>query len=114
MEALSVTTMASGNLSLLITDDVSWESFPDKAQQFVDRFDGRVLKRINTPVERIWVVLIRWRPFLLIFADLPPGMSIDSMSGLCNSVIRDLYETLKSETHNKPLQALAREEARSG
>jgi hypothetical protein len=35
--------MASGDLSLLITEDVSWESFPEPAQHFVDRFQARVL-----------------------------------------------------------------------
>ena len=106
--------MASGNLSLLITEDVSWESFPEQAQQFVGRFDARVLKRIDTPVERMWVVLIKWRPFWLAFDDLPLGLSLDSMNRLCNPVVREIYEILKAETHNKPLQPIARENARSG
>jgi hypothetical protein len=114
MEAPSVTTMASGNLSLLITEDVSWESFPEQAQQFVDRFEGRVLKRMDTPVERMWVGLIKWRPFWLTFEDFPLGISLDSMNRLCNPVIREIYDSLKTETHNKRLQPIARENARSG
>ncbi len=114
MESPCVRTMASGNLSLLITEDVSWESFPEQAQQFVGRFDARVLKRIDTPVERMWVVLIKWRPFWLAFDDLPLGLSLDSMNRLCNPVVREIYEILKAETHNKPLQPIARENARSG
>ena len=114
MEPPCVTTMASGRLSLLITENVSWESFPERAQQFVNRFDARVLKRIDTPVERMWVVLIKWRLFWLAFDDLPLGMSLDSMNRLCNPVIREIYKILKAETHNKPLQPIARENARSG
>ena len=106
--------MASGNLSLLITEDVTWESFPQQAQEFVDRFNGRVLKRMDTPVERMWIVLIRWRPFWLTFDDLPWGLSLDSMNRFCNSVVREIYASLQGETHNKRLQPIAREDARSG
>lgn len=83
--------MASGNLSLLITEDVSWESFPVQAEEFVKRFKGTVLRRIDTPVERIWIVLIRWRPFFLAFDDFPLGLSLDSMNQFCNPVVRDIY-----------------------
>ena len=51
--------MASGNLSLLITEDVSWESFPEQARIFTDRFGGKVIVRIATPVERMWTVTIK-------------------------------------------------------
>jgi hypothetical protein len=101
MEAPNVTAMASGNLSLLITEDVSWDSFPEQARQFVERFNGRVLKRIDTPVERMWIVLIKWRPFWLIFEDFPLGLSLDSMNRFCNPVVREIYARLQSETHNK-------------
>jgi hypothetical protein len=109
-----VTTLCATPHSLLITENVSWESFPDQARQFADRFDARVLKRIETPVERMWVVLIRCRPFWLAFDDLPLGLSLNSMNRLCNPVIRDIHEILKAETHNKRLQPIAREDARSG
>lgn len=89
---------ASGNLSLMITEEVSWESFPEQAQRFVDRFHGRVLKRIDSPVQRMWVVLIRWRPFWLTFEDFPLGLSLDSMNGVCNPVIREIYESLRADT----------------
>ena len=82
---------AFGNLSLLITEEVSWESFREQAPGFVNRFGGIVLKRIDTPVERIRIVLIKWRPFWLTFEDFPLGRSLNSMIRFCNSVIRDLY-----------------------
>ena len=90
----AITKMASGNLSLLITENVSWESFPEKAAEFVKRFHGHVLKRIDTPVERMWIVLIKWRPFYLTFDDYPLGLTLDSMTGLCNSVVLELHKEL--------------------
>lgn len=89
-----IRTMASGNLSLLITEDVSWESFPDQAQSFIDRFGGKVIERIDTPVERMWTVTIKGCKFWLSFEDLPWGMSLDSKSSRCNSVVRELYSAL--------------------
>jgi hypothetical protein len=76
----------------------------------LDRFNGRVLKRIDTPVERIWIVLIGWRPFWLTFDDFPVGLSLDSMNRICNPVVRKIHDALQSETHNKRLQPIAREE----
>lgn len=86
--------MASGDLSLFITEDVSWESFPDQAQSFTDRFGGKVIERIDTPVERMWTVTIQGCKFWLSFEDFPLGMSLDSKSSSCNPVIRKLYDAL--------------------
>jgi hypothetical protein len=86
--------MASGDLSLLITADVSWESFPDQAQSFVDRFGGDVIERIDTPVERMWTVTIKQCNFWLAFDDFPLGMSLDSRNSSCNPVLRELYDAL--------------------
>ena len=92
-----IQTMASGNLSLLITEEVSWESFPEQAERFVRRVNGRVLRRIDTPVERMWIVLIQRRSFWLTFEDSPSGMSLDSMHPSCNSVIEELHRALSGE-----------------
>jgi hypothetical protein len=91
MSSPTIELMASGNLSLTITEDVSWESFPKQAEAFVQRFSGSVLIRINTGVDRMWIVLIKWRPFFLTFEDLPIRMTLDSMSRFCNPVIRTIY-----------------------
>lgn len=89
--------MASGNLSLLITENVSWESFPDQAHNFMDQFDGKVIERIDTPVERMWIVMIKGCKFWLTFEDFPLGLSLDSTSSSCNPVIRELYRALDGE-----------------
>lgn len=86
--------MASGKLSLLITQDVSWESFPDQAQRFVEQFQGEVLERIDTPVERMWVVRIKGQPFWLTFDDFPLGLSLDSQGSGCNVVVQELHRAL--------------------
>jgi hypothetical protein len=96
--------MASGNPSLTITEDAAWEAFPDQAADFVRRFSGTVLKRIDTPVERTWVVLIKGRTFFLTFEDFPVRMTLDSMSGSCAPIIHDIHAQLraKAQSHKSP------------
>lgn len=91
VDKLEIQPMASGNLSLFITDEISWDSFPSAAGAFVRRVGGRVVRRTDTPVERMWIVLIRWRPFFLTFDEFPLGLTLDSMSRWCNPAIQDLF-----------------------
>lgn len=93
-KAPCIRTMASGDLSLFITDDVSWESFPEQAQSFIERFAGEVIERIDTPVERVWTVRIKGCKFWLAFDDYPSGLSLDGKSNACNPVILELYSAL--------------------
>lgn len=86
--------MASGNLSLTLADDVSWESFPARASEFLQTVRGRCLFRVDSGAERIWLVLVAWRPFFLTFDDLPLGMNLESLISPCNPVIRRLHEQL--------------------
>jgi len=89
--------MASGNLSLLITEDVSWDSFPEIAQSFLSKFQGRVIGKFDTPIERLWIVLIRWRPFFLVFDDFPLGLTLESMNRFCDPIIIELHSELVDE-----------------
>lgn len=101
MHPPTIETMASGDLSLTITEDTAWETFPNQAADFVRKFRGIVLKRIDTPVERMWIVLIKWRPFYLTFEDFPLRMTLDSMNGSCASVIHDIHDKLLAEAQSK-------------
>ena len=101
MNMPAIETMASGNLSLTITEYTAWEAFPDQAADFVRRFRGIVLRRIDTPVERMWIVLIKWKPFYLTFEDFPLRMTLDSMHRSCASIIRDVHAELVAEAQSQ-------------
>jgi hypothetical protein len=101
MKPPTIETMASGNPSLTITEDTAWETFPDQAADFVRRFGGIVLKRIDTPVERMWIVLIKWKPFYLTFEDFPLRMTLDPMNRSCASVIHDIHAELLAEAQSQ-------------
>jgi uncharacterized protein DUF3630 len=89
-----IESMASGNLSLTLTEEASWESFPDFATNFLRLVGGKRIKKVDTPVERLWVVLVKWRPFFLTYEDFPNRITLDAMHRSCNSVIRKLHEQL--------------------
>ncbi len=96
LESLKINKMASGNLSLDLTEDVTWENFPEKAREFLNLVKGKVLFKSTLPDSRSWVVLIHWRPFFLTFDDMPWGMTLDSLVRFCNPLIERLYKDLKA------------------
>lgn len=93
--------MASGNPSLTITRDTAWDTFPDQAADFVRKFNGIVVARVNNGVDQMWIVLIKWRPFFLTFEDLPLRITLDSMSRCCAPVIGEIHAKLLDETISK-------------
>jgi hypothetical protein len=101
MNPPKIETMASGNPSLTITEYTAWETFPAQAADFVRKFGGIVLKRVDTPVERMWIVLIKWRPFYLTFEDFPLRMTLDSMNRSCASVIHEIHAELLAESQSQ-------------
>jgi hypothetical protein len=101
MSLPTIEIMASGNLSLIITEDTAWETFPGQAAAFVRRFNGIVLKRIDTAVDRMWIVLIKWRPFFLTFEDFPLQMTLDSMNRFCTPVVQEIYAELITEAESQ-------------
>jgi hypothetical protein len=92
--SIEIRKMASGNLSLLIDEQSSWESFPRDAHAFIDRVGGTRLFQFETAVDRMWIVLVRRRPFWLAVDEL--GLSLDSMSRWCNPVVERLYADLQT------------------
>ncbi len=86
--------MASGNLSLSISDAVTWESFPRAAREFLNSVGGHTLIRLDTNAERNWIVLVKWRPFFLAQDEL--CMSLDSITKFGNAVIVDILTQVSS------------------
>jgi hypothetical protein len=87
--------MASGNLSLVIAeDDVSWQSFPARAEQFLRWAGGTRQSLIDSPVERMWEVTIDGQPFWLTYEDFPNRLVLDSKQSSCNPVVQMLFDRL--------------------
>jgi Protein of unknown function (DUF3630) len=92
LERLSIQEMASGELSLLLTDRVQWESFPDYATAILHLVGGSVVERADGPAERVWTVSIGGQLFWLACDEI--GVSLDSKSRESTLLIASIHETL--------------------
>jgi hypothetical protein len=92
LEQLAVQEMASGELSLLLTDRVQWESFPDYANAVLLIVGGTVVERVDGPDERVWTVSIGGQPFWLAHDEV--GVSLDSKSRESSRLIPSIQHTL--------------------
>lgn len=94
LDELSVGQMASGHLYLNLTSRVSWEAFPEYAQQFLRVFSGIVREATDTPDMRIWTITIAEQELRLVYEDYPQMVSLESSSDDTDDVIRTLYAQL--------------------
>jgi len=72
--------MASGHLSLELSDNVSYESFLEHAELFLASVGGVIKKRNDSFIMCIWKVEINNREFQLVYDDYPCGVSLESDS----------------------------------
>ena len=92
LELLAVREMASGELSLLLTEHVQWESFPDYANAILRLVGGSVVDRADGPAERVWTVSIGGQLFWLAHDEI--GVSLDSKGSESTLLIPSIQETL--------------------
>jgi hypothetical protein len=92
LELLLVREMASGDSSLLLTDQIPWESFPDYADTVLQLVDGSVVDRVDGPIERVWTVRIGGQLFWFAFDEV--GVSLDSKSHESSLLISSIQQTL--------------------
>ena len=78
IDHLEVCTMASGNLSLKLTENMNWDNFPDFAEEFLKVLGGKVISRSDAVDIRVWEVMIDNSGFWLSYDDFPSEVSLDS------------------------------------
>src|SRR5688572_7799321 len=94
LERLECEVKATGETSLRLTTQVSWDRFPSYAQGIVDVFQGSIIERTDSPIERLWKVRIYGQRFWLSFADTALGVSLAPLDPNASSlipVIRQLF-----------------------
>lgn len=96
IEALVIETMASGELSLLLTERVTWEGFPAYAMRILDLVHGHVTSRADSAAERVWAVMIEGQSYWLSFDDFPLGVSLESRDAGASQRLPAIRELLLS------------------
>jgi hypothetical protein len=94
LERLMIEPMASGERSLRLTEQVSWEDFPRYASTLVTLLGGSVNHQADSPAERVWTVVIRGALFWLTFDDFPFGVSLDSQDARASSAVIPIRDAL--------------------
>jgi hypothetical protein len=92
LERLVVQEMASGHSSLLLTEQVPWESFPGYADAVLRLVGGSVVDHVDSPVERVCTVCIGSQFFWLAHDNI--GVSLDSKSHESSLLIPSIQQTL--------------------
>src|SRR4030095_12080596 len=91
-ERLAIQKMASGESSLLLTERVQWEAFPDYAEAVLQLVGGSVVGRACGPVERVWTVSVGGALFWLAHDEI--GVSLDSKSTESTLLIPSIQQKL--------------------
>jgi len=78
LEKLTLEQMASGNLSLRLTERVAWEDFPEYAEAIAAILDGHIVSRADSVVERVYSMQVGDDSYWIAFDDFAAGVSVDS------------------------------------
>ena len=94
LEILEIEEMASGDLSLALTESVRWEEFADYAADIANILGAEIEDRADTVVERVWVVSVNGLKYWITFNDFALGISLDSQDARASAAVRRLRERL--------------------
>jgi hypothetical protein len=89
--------MASGHLSLRLSENVRWEEFPTFAEELLGLIQATVLKRTDGVEMRIWDVRIDGHLLRLVYEDFPVCASLESPSVEGDVILQTIRDRLLVE-----------------
>ncbi len=95
--------MASGNESLKLTSDGTWESFPAFAENFVKQIGASIIKKIDGPDIQIWEIRYEGALLNLVYDDYPNGVSIEPKDTDGQNAVDALFQLVKSQGNESGL-----------
>ena len=95
LEALKIITMASGHLSLELSEKIDWEDFSRFASTFLEKVNGRALEKVETFDMHIWDVVINGVTLQLVWDDYPVMTSLEANCDAGDSLLKTIFESLK-------------------
>jgi hypothetical protein len=100
LDALNVSEMASGHLSLDISREVDWEEFPEFVRELMTLCRGTEVNRGDAGDTRVWRVTIEGVDMWVAWEEQDwgeqgPLVSLASMNSEGDRIVVKLYETLK-------------------
>ena len=104
LERLEFERMASGEMSLRLTSQVSWESFPEYAHAVVGFLSGAITTRADSPAERVYAITIRGMSFWIAFDDFGLGVSLDPQNADAGRMMVEIRDTLRGFAEHRDLE----------
>lgn len=87
--------MASGNLCLLLSEEVDWNEFPEFTNYVINILNAKIEVKHESVESAIWKIIIDRQTFRLVFDDYPQEVTIESMSEEGNKKLLEIFEILK-------------------
>ena len=84
--------MASGNESLELTEEGTWESFPEFAIQYTSQIGAKIKRKIESPDMHLWEIELEGATLNFVYDDFPHGVSIEPKDNSGQIVIEKLYQ----------------------
>ena len=77
MKTPRYSTMHSGKQSLVLEENIDYESFPAAAAKWATELSLRIFEKVDGPSERLWGCEKEGRQFWLAFDDWFPEISLE-------------------------------------
>lgn len=99
-EKMTLITIASGHLSLELTETVRWENFPLFAEQLVALLGGLVVNKADGVEICVWKIRVQDCELRLVYEDYPTMVSLESSSDAGDKYLRDVQHSLSLKYEN--------------
>jgi hypothetical protein len=94
LEHLSIHRMASGENCLLLTEQISWDEYPDYADAIVRLIGGSLGERIDSGGERVWRFDRAGLGYWITWDDMDPGVSIEPCNPQAGAELEAIRDVL--------------------
>lgn len=95
-----ITKMASGNLSLELSENIFFDDFPEYASLLLSIVDGDIEKKDDSIIMCIWNVVINGRKYMLVYDDYPCSVSLESSSEESDVYLIQIKKILEAQCLN--------------
>ena len=93
--------MTSGHLCLKLTEQVSWEDFPDLAQTVASLVGGEIIQKSDCPDIRVWEINVSGYTLRIVFDDFPVMLTLESTDDRGDVALKLLYRDLQQKRCNE-------------
>jgi hypothetical protein len=91
----------SGHLSIELTEDGTYDDFPEFARLFTQQIGGKKISGVDGPDVRFWEMKVENVKLNLAYEDFPNGMSIMAHDEKGDTYLKKLFEKLTQESDPK-------------